>query len=362
MSYTFKGKWKWNDVVYPLVEGDAYRIECEFVSNGRNIFCIAYDEGDDSQHARVGYLRYDDGINIITVAQNPIDQGPGVGVYDEWRVMDFGEGCVIENEEYCEFLLANIHELTMSEKLKLIVENEQRVYDSGYGAGKEAEHDAFWDAFQGATRRRWSSSFQYECWNDTTFYPKYDLVISGDAASLFRYCGITDLEGRLNECGVTLDTSECTNLNSAFGECNLITAIPPIDVSKCTASNATTGLFAGCISLKTVRKFIVSEETQFSNTFQNCPLLENIVFEGVIAHDLAFAKSTKLTRASIESIVNHLSDTVSGKTLTLSKAAVDREFEGISPGDFTTIVPGSESVDWYSMVNIGKPNWEIILI
>ena len=355
MSYTFKGKWKWNNVVYPLEEGDSYYIECEFVSNGRNIFCIAYDEGDDSQHARVGYLRYDDGINIITVAQNPIDQGPGVGVYDEWRVMDFGEGCVIDDEEYCEFLLANIHELTISEKLELIVENEQRVY----GAGKEAEHDAFWDACQvNGTRTNYRTGFAWASWKDETFKPKYDIKPK-NAYGVFTGTYIADIWGYLEKAGVKLDTSEATDMSYVCSEIKYCPRIGELDFRKATAS---TGAFYYSNAIETIDKIIVNENNVYSSWFTGCTKLKNIKFEGVIGNNINISPATLLTRASIESIVNHLSDTVSGKTLTLSKAAVDREFEGISPGDFTTIVPGSESADWYSMVNIGKPNWEIILV
>lgn len=248
----------------------------------------------------------------------------------------------------------------VSRNNSLIAENEQKVYD----AGKKAEYDAFWDAFQGATRRRWASAFQNASWNDITFYPKYDLIISGDASSLFRYCGITDLESRLNECSVILDTSECTSLNSGFGESKTLTTIPPIDVTKCTASGATHGMFAGCTSLKTIRKFIVSEEGQFPNTFQNCPLLENIVFEGVIGQNISFESSTKLTRASIESIITHLSDTASGKTLTLSKAAVDEEFAFFfAVGNTSEEIPGThpDNPYWWPLRNT-KSNWEIAYV
>jgi hypothetical protein len=239
-----------------------------------------------------------------------------------------------------------------------------------YDKGKQAEHDAFWDSFQGATRKRWSSSFQYECWNDTTFYPKYDLIISGDAASLFRYCGITDLEGRLNECGVILDTSECTSLNCGFGESKLLTTVPALDLRKCAASGSALGIFSGCISLKTIRKLIVSEETQPSSSFQNCPMLENITFEGVIGQNIDFTSCTKLTYKSIVSIIEHLSDTAEGKTLTLSKTAVHEAFkwyggymdengEWIS-SEYGGTEEGSGN-EWYPLV-ASKPNWQITLI
>lgn len=280
--------------------------------------------------------------------------------------------------------------VTVAEKLSAIGNNMARVYDTGFEKGhdqgfeegkqfgdyaqgfeegKKAERDAFWDVFQGATRRTWSSAFQNSCWNDDTFYPKYDLIVTGNAASLFRYCGITDLEKRLEECGVILDTSEATSLNCGFGEAQALTVMPTINLTKCTASGATSGLVSGCISLKTIRKIIVSEMIMFPSSFMNCPMLENIAFEGVIGQDIDFNSCTKLTEASIRSIITHLSDTASGKTLTLSRAAVNNAFHGYgaipdypNPGDvFWGAVDGEYSMDWYNLTE-SKPNWTITLI
>jgi hypothetical protein len=269
--------------------------------------------------------------------------------------------------------------VTVAEKLSAIGNNMARVYDTGFEKGhdqgfeegkqfgdyaqgfeegKKAERDAFWDAFQTASRRRWDSAFQNSCWNDDTFYPKYDLIPIGSAASLFRYCGITDLEKRLEECGVILDTSGATNLNCGFGESLALTVIPTINLTKCTASSATSGLVSGCISLKTIRKIIVSEMIMLPNSFANCPMLENIAFEGVIGQDIDFNSCTKLTEASIESIITHLSDTASGKTLTLSKVAVDNAYGWYIGGSFA---PGSSSGAWDALV-VSKPNWTITLV
>ena len=73
-------------------------------------------------------------------------------------------------------------------------------------------------------------------------------------------------------------------------------------------------------------------------------LLNAIV--GWIVNSTSFSSSTLLTKDSIESIVNHLSDTATGKTLTLSKTAVNAAF-----GD-----------EWDSYVTAHKPSgWNITL-
>ena len=58
----------------------------------------------------------------------------------------------------------------------------------------------------------------------------------------------------------------------------------------------------------------------------------------------------KLTRASIENIINHLSDNVSGKTLTLSKTAVNNAFPDTG-----------NNADWGALV-MAHQNWIISLV
>ena len=270
--------------------------------------------------------------------------------------------------------------VTVAEKLSAIGNNMARVYDTGFEKGhdqgfeegkqvgdyaqgfeegKQAEYDAFWDAFQNFSRYRWTNVFQGESWNDITFRPKYNITPIGTSDSLFRYAAITDLDGRLNECGVILDTSNATSLNNAFAESGF-TTMPTLDIRKCTASNAANAMFAGCTKLKSIRKLIVNESIIFSRTFVNCPLLENIIFEGVIGQDIDFTSCTKLREASIRSSITHLSDTASGKTLTLSKVAVDNAFLFSWEGGN---VPGTDETNpFWPQLRDSKPNWTITLV
>lgn len=92
--------------------------------------------------------------------------------------------------------------------------------------------------------------------------------------------------------------------------------------------------------------------------FHNCIRLENVAIKdgGAISRSFSLAKSAKLTRASIESIVGALSDTASGQTLTLAGAAVAKAFE-MSEGAGDGVASG----DWYTLVNT-KTNWTITLV
>ena len=74
--------------------------------------------------------------------------------------------------------------------------------------------------------------------------------------------------------------------------------------------------------LHTIAKIRTDENTVFNNAFNYCTALKNVTFEGVIGQDINIRWSP-LTADSIRSIIEHLSDTASGKTLTLSKKAVN---------------------------------------
>lgn len=166
---------------------------------------------------------------------------------------------------------------------------EEGSYDDGVEAGKKTEYDAFWDAFQQMGNRTYYRYAFYsqssDAWTDSTYNPKYPIVAIGDYAgdSMFQAAQITDTK---------------------------------VDIEIGTNASYT---FISCYSLKTIRKLIVSEDTTFNRWFDGCGALENVTFEGVIASDISFRDSTKLSKASVDSIVAHLKDLTgqTGKTLTL---------------------------------------------
>lgn len=214
--------------------------------------------------------------------------------------------------------------MSIAEKLQTIAENEQRVYD----AGKKAEYDAFWDAYQqNGTRIYYPYAFAYS-WNDAIYKPKYDITTTQNVGLqyLFAYSTVTD-------------------------------TIVTIDASKATTSQH---IFDSNRRLRTIRKLIVSENNTFNTWFRYCEDLENLTIEGAIAQngfDLQW--STKLNKASITSIINALSTTTSGLTVTLSKTAVNKAFETTEGAN-----DGESSPEWDVLggENREKKNWTISLV
>ena len=163
--------------------------------------------------------------------------------------------------------------------------------------------------------------------NSKTFFPKYNIIPNGSATNMFfawNQNGFQkiNLKSRLEECGVILDTSKATNLNAAFGYTDF-TEVPTVDFTGTTASAS--GTFYNSPYLKKIEKIITKESVTYGRWFENDTALEEVSFEGIIGNVIDFSYCP-LTKTSIENIIEHLSTTSSGKTLTLKQSAVNAVF------------------------------------
>lgn len=189
--------------------------------------------------------------------------------------------------------------MTTAEKLIKVAENEAIVKDAveqldlclkGGKVDGKSWYDEFWDAFQdNGNRTGYAQTFYNIGWNENTYNPKYDIVCVGNNYGLFGSSRITDTKK-------TINISSATNTDQLFGYCKL---------------------------LKTIRKLVVSENTPYgANTFRDCVELVNLTTEGTIGKngfDLHW--STKLSADSLKSIINALSTTTTGLTITLPTTA-----------------------------------------
>ena len=192
--------------------------------------------------------------------------------------------------------------MSIADKLTTIAENEQKVFN----AGVKSERDRFWDAFQqNGTRVKYGYAFNL--WNPDNFYPKYDIKPEGDVAYFARDMIGTpiDLVERLNECGVTMDFSNCTRVTYLFYQ-SKFSHIPELDLRN-TGTSSGELLFGKDVI--TVDKIILTAEGQsMKNTFGYCSGLENVVIEGTITVGFDVHWSTNLTHDSLMSLLNALKD------------------------------------------------------
>ena len=216
----------------------------------------------------------------------------------------------------------------------------------GGDTGFKGFYDAFWDAFQNYGNRT-TYNVAFFQWGDDAFYPKYNIAPKGNVNSMFAQSKITNIKQRLIDCGVTLDFSQATNVTELFS-LSQTTHLPVLDVR---GGTNLWNLFYNSKIVDVEKLILKSDGSQLvSDAFKLCYDLVNIVIEGTIGQDgLNLQWATKLSKASIYSIVNHLSTSTSGLSVTLSKTAVESAF-----GSTT-------SVEWTSLIST-RSNWTISLV
>ena len=226
--------------------------------------------------------------------------------------------------------------MSIAGKLTTIAENEQRVFE----AGKTAEWNEMWDGLQMGSSGDLGGreDYTYFChynkfivnektWN---FKPKYDIKptkasqmfykLNYNNAGKILYEGLTiDLAQWLEEIGVTLDLSNCTNVQSMFQYAWIFNRLPVLDLSKCTTNAATSNMLNNSY-VETIDGIIASEETVLNNIWSSgTTKLSHCPFSGVIASNVSVTFQTKLDYESLMSIINCLKDiSGTGTTKTLA--------------------------------------------
>ena len=179
-----------------------------------------------------------------------------------------------------------------------------------------------------------------------TTIPLIDTSKGVNFANMFNSCSNLTTIPQLN-------TSKGTNFGSMFGYCFALTTIPQLDTSSGTNFNY---MFSGCSKLTTIPQLDTSGGTNFSSMFVNCTDLTNLTMTGTIkANGMDLHYSTKLSKASIISVINALSDTTNALKVQLSKTAVNNAFETSSG-----VADGSTSEEWTTLIAT-KANWTIAL-
>lgn len=219
--------------------------------------------------------------------------------------------------------------MTPSEKLLKIAQNEQLVANANAeleealyskSEGGKSWYDTLWDNLQqNGKRAHYSYAFSYTGWNDKVYNPKYPIIPTSTNGIAYMFTwnqAITDTKVPI----------------TAFG----------------SAQNA----FYSCKELKRIIKLIFDGTTNVNNMLYYCIKLEELYAEGKL--DLSLnVQHSPLNKASIISLVNVLSETAEGQTMTFNLAAVNKAFETSEGAN-----DGSTSAEWDTLQNT-KSNWTI---
>lgn len=182
--------------------------------------------------------------------------------------------------------------MSIAENLEIIAENVPKVYE----AGKKAEYNEFWDAFQDyGNRKDYNSAFGFG-FPAEAYNPKYDL--QGNLGNAFSQAKMLDVKVKI---------INVTSIMQMFRWNSNTINVPELNISETTNVS--------------------------SDPFYQATALKNIKLTGVLAKSLSFAYSP-LSVDSIKSIISCLKD-YSGTdgeysyTLTLKSSAFSKlEAEG----------------------------------
>jgi hypothetical protein len=240
----------------------------------------------------------------------------------------------------------------ISEKLIQIAENEPKVYEAGKADGVEqgfeqglAEvshlNDELEQILYGTDTG--GKSFYDEFWDNYQDYGNkkdYLYAFAGRGLSQEIYKDIKYGFG------------QPTSVQGMFRYNTLITdTMQPLD---CTNAPNLSQTFDSANNLKRIRQLTVKPSHTYTSTFGGLNSLEELEIVGTIGNTVDLHWSTKLSKASIYSVLNALSTTTSGLPVTLSKTAVDVAFKTGTTNN------GSTSNEWKNLIAT-KSNWTISL-
>lgn len=238
--------------------------------------------------------------------------------------------------------------MSVQEKLTTVAENVPKVYEAGVAEGEYQAKKRWWDSYIAESV---DAMFGTKLWNDDTFIPMGGTIIA-PYSTMFYNSKITNIKKKLADSGTKIDWSNQTSLYATFMNCNT-TAIPDVDLSTITSLGNTfrSAQLATTLHIRNLR-----EDCTFTTAFLYLYALVDFEMTGTIGKNGFNMSSSKyLPKASITNIINCLSTTTSGLSVTLSKKAVDKQFEtSVGAND------GSTSAEWVALRNT-RQNWTVVL-
>lgn len=237
----------------------------------------------------------------------------------------------------------------------------ETAYNNGFEAGKQAEYDSIWNGFQNYGKRTgYQFLFYYSGhYTDTeidfySFKPKYTLNVR-DGRSMFEsfYHNLDLSEYLAGDNGLKINFNAVNNAGNMFAFSN-ITRVPSIKVI-----SGNTGTMFNQSKIETIDGFEIepaSTVTKVSNPFGTVNKLKNLTWNGTISFNgIDLSKAPLLTKASIENVINALSNDTSSLIITLPLTAIKREFETAEGA-----LDGNTSAEWETLIAT-KSNWTITL-
>ncbi len=197
--------------------------------------------------------------------------------------------------------------------------------DEVYDSGKKSQYDEFWDSFQQYGKRTlYDTAFCGSGFNETTFKPKYDIILKGGAYMPFARIAVKSLKKIEEENDIKIDFSGLASAEYLFHYSN-IEEVGVVDLSNVTHPFSTT--FTQSTNLKTIDLLILNNngsQTFKTGCFQGCKNLEEVRIQGKIGNNFDIHYSSVLSYESLMSIITALIETQNSLTLTIGQNNIDK--------------------------------------
>ncbi|MBQ2743386.1 MAG: hypothetical protein IJF32_11360 [Oscillospiraceae bacterium] len=234
--------------------------------------------------------------------------------------------------------------------------NIEATYNKSWGM--QTEYDRRWDRIQDyGNKTTYTGFFAGSSWNENSLNPKYVAKPTGNEAyQMFMFCnrgGKTKIDYRTIK--EKIDLSGVVNAPNLFQDA----VIDYIDLDLPNCVNLSNGFSEGWSAGKktTISIYITEKCTSLTGCFNSCTALANLTFkEGSVIATSINLQHSPLIKESITSVVNALSSTATGLTLTLKLSAVNKAFETSTGAN-----DGSTSAEFAALVAT-KTNWTITMI
>ena len=206
---------------------------------------------------------------------------------------------------------------------------------------------AIWNILSdGTLRSDYSNAFSYMY--DLKYPPEFKISPTNGISRMFYYYKGTEIPQNIDCSSLTFDWNTITSSDKLqpsemFRHASNLKKIYDIGLPAMKFYRFT---FHGCTQLTEIDVLRCQEDTVYAYTFAGCTRLTSLKIEGTIGTDFPISDGRMLTRKSFDSIFSALSANSSGKTISLSKNAVNKVF----------------SQDELNEIIASKPNWTFSLI
>lgn len=208
------------------------------------------------------------------------------------------------------------------------VEGYNEGYDVGTADGKQAEYDRFWDTFQqSGARTGYAYAFYGVGWTDNNFSPKYDIT-SNTGEGMFRNSAIENLVQILENNGVKLIVNSASLYY--FANTAKVKEFPELGSEITNLENSFS--YSAVVGIEKLN-LSTTASCRCTNAFRGCDDLKEIRFnDGARPTSLNLQWSVNLSRESLENVISSIADDHT-TTITVSAAAVAAAFPDATEWD-----------------------------